>query len=135
MGYLSIPSQPRQVRATEAVLDRIYNAAKVGLKGDSLALASGLLPIEFRQLCELDPSAELAARQGKADAELEHATLLAQASRNGDAKASLSILQHIHGWQSKEQNASFGQNGITIVIGDVQPKVIANQTSATYDNE
>ena len=120
MGYLSIPHEPRRIRATEAVLDRIYNAAKVGLKGDSLALASGMLPQEYRQLCEIDPQAMLAAQRGKADAELEHATLLAQASRNGDAKASLAILQHIHGWQSREAVSKFGDGGITIVIGNVE---------------
>ena len=129
MGYLSIPHEPRRLRATEAVLDRIYEAAKVGLKGDSLALASGMLPQEYRQLCELDPQALLAAQRGKADAELEHATMLAKASREGDAKASLAILQHIHGWQSKEVQSRFGEGGITIVIGTVEaPQITAGNT-------
>lgn len=100
---MSIPNQVREVRATEAVLDRIYAAANTGLKGDSLALAAGLLPVEFRRLCQLDPMAEMAALKGKADAEMEHASKLVDASRAGDSKASLAILQHVHGWTAKQE--------------------------------
>ena len=42
--FESLPYEPRKVQATEARLDAIYNAARLGLKGDSLALAAGLLP-------------------------------------------------------------------------------------------
>ena len=117
--FTSLPTEARQVRATEAVLDRLYAAAKAGLKGDSLAIAAGMLPTEFAQLCQLDKAAELAVLKGRADSEFEHATLLAEASRNGDAKASLAILQHIHGWQSKESAQRFGEGGIKIIIGNV----------------
>jgi hypothetical protein len=101
--YVSIPNEVREVRATEAVLDRIYNAAHKGLKGDSLALAAGMLPVEFRRLCQCDPQAEMMALKGKADSELTHASMLAEASLNGDAKASLAILQNVHGWVAKQQ--------------------------------
>jgi len=63
----------------------------MGLKGDSLALASGMLPVEYRQLCQFDPLAELAAQK------------LNEASDQGDAKASLAILQHAHGWTAKQE--------------------------------
>ena len=56
--FKSIPFTPRKVEATEARLQAIYDAAALGLKGDSLALAAGMLPTEFRQLCELDPAAD-----------------------------------------------------------------------------
>lgn len=101
--FKSLPFSPREVKATEATLERIYKAAQLGLKGDSLALAAGLLPIEFRQLCELDPIADMAARKGKADGEYIHAEKLHEASMNGDTKASLAILQHVHGWVAKQQ--------------------------------
>jgi hypothetical protein len=71
----------------------------MGLKGDSLALAAGLLPNEYRQLCQLDPLAELAAQKGKSDNEIRTARKLNEASDAGDAKASLAILTHVHGWQ------------------------------------
>jgi replication fork clamp-binding protein CrfC len=75
----------------------------MGLKGDSLALASGMLPVEYRQLCQFDPLAELAAQKGRADSEMRHALKLNEASENGDAKASLAILQHVHGWTAKTE--------------------------------
>lgn len=103
MTFQSIPFTPRRLEATEQRLQAIYEAARLGLKGDTLALAAGLLPIEYSQLCQLDPIAEMAARKGKADGELTHAKKLAQASENGDAKASLAILQHVHGWTAKQE--------------------------------
>ena len=48
--YYNIAFEPRNVVATEARLDAIYKAAKAGLKGDSLAMAAGLMPSEFRKL-------------------------------------------------------------------------------------
>jgi hypothetical protein len=65
--FKSIPFTPRKVEATEARLQAIYDAAALGLKGDSLALAAGMLPTEFRQLCELDPAADMAMLKGRAD--------------------------------------------------------------------
>ncbi len=121
---VTIPYMPIKVRATEERLTRLYEASYAGLKGDSLALAAGMTPHQYRQLCELDPQVEFTVRKGRADSELEHATLLATASRNGDARASLALLQHVHGWQSKEAAASqFGAGGINIIIGDVKTPI------------
>ncbi len=38
----TIPVEPRALRVTEARLDAIYEAAKAGLTGDSLAFAAGM---------------------------------------------------------------------------------------------
>ena len=43
MSFFTIPLEPRQVRATEDVLERIYTSARLGLKGDALALNAGRL--------------------------------------------------------------------------------------------
>ena len=102
MTFKSLPLTIRQVRATEATLERIYEAAYLGLKGDALALAAGLLPIEYRQLKELDQIAEMAELKGRADSERENSQHLLNAARNGDAKAALAILQHSHGWVAKQ---------------------------------
>ena len=116
----SLPLAIRTIKATEARLDAIYAAAKLGLKGDALAMNAGMLPVEYRQLCELDPMAAQAALQGKADAEAEHAGLLANASRAGDVKATMFILERQHGWKPNEQiGAGFGSAGIVINIGSV----------------
>lgn len=101
--FKSLPLTIRKIEATEARLNRIYEAAKMGLKGDTLALASGMRPEEFRQLCELDPLALLAAQKGKADGELEMSSVLHEAARGGDAKAALEILRHQHDWVAKQQ--------------------------------
>ena len=102
MTLHSLPFEPRKIVATEARLNKIYEAAKLGLKGDALALASGMLPTEYRQLCELDPIADMAALKGKADGELEMSKCLHKAATEGDAKAALAILQHSHGWVAKQ---------------------------------
>jgi hypothetical protein len=103
MTWHSIPHEPRKLTATEARLDAIYDAARRGLKGDTLALASGLLPTEYRQLCQFDPLAELAELKGRADGEMELSGILHDAARGGDAKAALEILKHVHGWVAKQQ--------------------------------
>ena len=102
MKSLPLAVRPR-IEATEARLEAIYKPALMGLKGDSLALASGMLPVEYRQLCQFDPLAELAAQKGRADSEMRHAMKLNEASEGGDAKASLAILQHVHGWTAKTE--------------------------------
>jgi hypothetical protein len=100
--FHSIPFTPRKVQATESRLKAVYDAAKLGLKGDSLALAAGMLPTEYRQLTQLDPVVEMAADKGKADGEIEMAKVLHQAALNGDAKMALEILKHQHGWVAKQ---------------------------------
>lgn len=101
--FQSLPLAIRKVEATEARLQKIYDAASLGLKGDALALAAGMLPAEYRQLTELDPIAELAEQKGRADSEIEASTHLRNAARQGDAKAALAILTHVHGWVAKQQ--------------------------------
>jgi hypothetical protein len=134
--FVAVPHSIARVRAKEAELDRIYAAAHAGLKGDSLALAAGMNPQQFRQLSQLDPDVDMAVKKGKADSELEHATLLATASRNGDAKASLAILQHQHGWQSKEAAAAqFGSGGINIIIEAVPKPDFAQKVARVIEHE
>jgi hypothetical protein len=102
MTFKSLPLTIREVRATEATLERIYQAAFLGLKNDALALAAGMLPVEYRQLKELDQMAEMAELKGRADSERENSQHLLNAARAGDAKAALAILQHAHGWVAKQ---------------------------------
>ena len=102
MSFKSLQLTVREVRATEATLERIYQAAFLGLKNDALALAAGLLPVEYRRLKELDQMAEMAELKGRADSERENSQHLLNAARAGDAKAALAILQHVHGWVAKQ---------------------------------
>ncbi|CAB5187291.1 hypothetical protein UFOVP161_29 [uncultured Caudovirales phage] len=100
---LSIPHSPRQLKATETRLQAIYDAAALGLKGDALALAAGMLPTEYRQLCQMDSLAEMAALKGKADAEVRLAKVMHNAAMEGDTKAALAILQNRHDWTPKQE--------------------------------
>ena len=122
----SLPLSLREVRATESRLQAIYDAAALGLKGDSLALAAGMMPQEYRQLCQLDPVAEMAALKGRADAEKEMSGLLHQAAREGDAKATLAILQNVHGWVAKQQVQVDVEQRISIItaLEQAQSRVI-----------
>ena len=124
--FQSFPYEVRQIHATEARLERIYNAAKLGLKGDALALASGMLPTEYRQLTQLDPIAEMAELKGRADGEMEMSTVLHNAAREGDAKAALEILKHQHGWVAKQQLSIDVEQriSITAALEQAQTRVI-----------
>jgi len=101
MDWRSLPYEPRKVQATEARLDAIYRAARMGLKGDNLALAAGMLPSEYRRLCQFDPLAELAELKGRADGEMLASQQLHDAAAAGDAKAALEVLKHVHGWTAR----------------------------------
>ena len=101
--FRSIPVVARELRATPEALEGIYEAARLGLKGDSLALAAGRLPSEYRRLCQMDPIAELAEQKGRADAELAVSRTVYSAAEGGDAKAALSVLQHQFGWTARSE--------------------------------
>ena len=100
--FETLPYEPRQLRATEDRLARIYRAAKLGLKGDNLALAAGMMPKEYARLKQFDEIAEYAELKGRAEGELEMSHLLHDAAAQGDAKAALAILQNVHGWVAKQ---------------------------------
>jgi hypothetical protein len=124
--FYSIPYEPRKLEATEDRLQKIYDAAKLGLKGEALALSAGMLPTEYRQLTQFDPVAEMAELKGRADGEREMSSVLHEAARNGDAKAALEILKHQHGWVAKQQiNVEVDQRiSITQALEDAQKRVI-----------
>ncbi len=135
--FHSIPFTPRKVEATESRLKAVYDAAKLGLKGDALALAAGMLPTEYRQLTQLDPVVELAAQKGKADAEIEMSRVLHQAANNGDAKAALEILKHQHGWVAKQAiSVEVDQRiSITQALAEAERRVIEMATIDEAPNQ
>jgi hypothetical protein len=103
MTFYSLPFTPERVEATEARLEAIYEAARYGLKGDSLAMRAGLTPLQLRRLQEFDPLVEMAEMKGRADGEWTAAKTLHDAAAAGDARAALDILKHQHGWVAKQQ--------------------------------
>ena len=124
--FESLPYEPRQIEATEAVLERIYEAARKGLKGDALAYAAGLTPVEYRRLTQLDPIAEYAEHKGRAESEAEMAGVLRTAALQGDTKAALDILKHVHKWTAPQSVQVQVEQRISILaaLEEAQMRVI-----------
>jgi hypothetical protein len=101
--FISFPYEPRKLEATEARLEAIMKAARLGLKGDRLAIAAGMLPSEYRQLCQFDPVVEYAEMKARTQSEMEMSQVLHAAALEGDIKAATTILQNQHDWVAKQQ--------------------------------
>lgn len=100
---LSLHFTPREVRATELRLQRVYEAARLGLSENAIAIRAGMMPAEFRKMCQLDPVVEMAIEQGRADSEAEMSQVVRDAALDGDAKMALEFLKHKHDWVAKQQ--------------------------------
>jgi hypothetical protein len=116
MTFKSLPITVREVKATEAVLERLYASAKLGLKGDALAYQAGLLPVEFRRLCQMDPIAEYAVGKGYADAEASMARVVQEAALSGDTKMAEFYLRHRAEWQATQKVQLDGVQSISITL-------------------
>ena len=129
MTFYSLPFTPERVEATEARLEAIYEAARYGLKGDSLALRAGLTPAQYRRLQEFDPLVEMAEMKGRADGEFTAAKTLYDAAAEGDATAALNILKHQHGWVSKQavEVSIEGQISVIAALEKAERRVIEAQ--------
>lgn len=127
--FRSIPFEPRELKATPDVLERIYSAAKLGIKGDALAYAAGLLPIEYRRLLALDKAASIAESKGRADSEVEAASVVRAAAMDGDSKAAMALLTHLHEWQPKQQISIDikSQISITAALQEAESRVISGR--------
>jgi hypothetical protein len=77
-------------------------AARLGLKGDRLAIAAGMLPSEYRQLCQFDPVVEYAELKARTESEMEMSEVLHAAALEGDIKAATTILQSQHDWKAAQ---------------------------------
>jgi hypothetical protein len=135
--FQSFPYEPRKLQATEARLEAILEAAKLGLKGDALALAAGMTPTEYRQLVLFDPIAEYAELKGRAQGEREMAQVLHTAAKDGDVKAALAVLQNVHGWVAKQQlSIDVDQRiSITAALAQAQSRVINALTNDVQEVE
>lgn len=131
----SLTYEPRKVRATEKILDKLYEGAGLGLQNESLAYHAGLTLSEYNQLYQLDARVESAVVAGRSDAEkhLAKSLYLSAAPREikredgttitvpGDPKIALEILKHKHGWATTQvvKNEHTGANGGPITLAAV----------------
>lgn len=135
MTFYSLPFTPERPQATEARLEKIYEAAKYGLKGDSLALAAGLTPMQYRRLAEFDPLVEMAEMKGRAEGEYVAAKTLHEAAADGDSKAALDILKHQHGWKAAQsvEITVEGQISVLAALEKAERRVIEAQYTEVED--
>jgi hypothetical protein len=112
--FRDLPITARELKATPDALERIYENAKLGLRGDALALAAGMLPVELARLKLMDPIAELAEMKGRADSEMTMSRTLYEAAANGDSKAALEFLRHRHSWVATQRVEVEGSMQISI---------------------
>ena len=100
--FISFPYEPRKLQATEGRLKAIMDAARLGLKGDRLAIAAGMMPTEYRQLCQFDPIVEYAELKARTESEMSMSKVLHDAALEGDIKAATTILQSQHDWKAAQ---------------------------------
>ena len=135
MTFHSLPYDPRPLTATEARLEAIYKSAKMGLKGDSLALAAGMTPTEYRRLCQADPIAEYAEQKGRADGEREMAATLYAAAQAGDTKAATEMLRYAFKWTAPQSIQLQVEQKISIVaaLEEAKARVIEGSVLDTVE--
>jgi predicted transcriptional regulator len=123
--FRDLPIRARELKATPEILERIYDAARLGLRGESLALAAGMLPAEFARLKIMDPIADIAEMKGRADSELEMSRVVFDAAQAGDSKAALEFLKHRHDWVATQKVEVQGsaQISITVALEEAQKRV------------
>ena len=133
--FRDLPVTARELKATPDALERIYENAKLGLRGDALALAAGMLPVELARLKLMDPIAELAEMKGRADSEMTMSRTLYEAAANGDSKAALEFLRHRHSWVATQRVEVEGsaQISITVALEQAEKRVTRALDSAVED--
>ena len=133
--FISFPYTPRKLEATESRLEAIMKAARLGLKGDRLAIAAGMMPTEYRQLCQFDPIVEYAELKARTESEMEMSEVLHEAAKQGDIKAATTILQNQHDWVAKQQiNVEIDQRiSISQALEMAQQRVTLAQVEEAQD--
>jgi putative aminopeptidase FrvX len=119
MSIYSYPAPPARIKkASNPQLELIFDGSKRGLKTeDSIAYNAGLTPQEYRHLKQVDPRVAMAEQAGKAEGELEMASVLMNAAKKGDAKSALEMLKHAHGWTAAQHIKHEGDMTITLTTG------------------
>lgn len=120
--FYSIENRTNKIRATQEELDRIFDAAYKGLKGDALAIASGYLPVDFNILCQSDSEASKAVLYGRAQNEADISGALMNNALNGDTKAATTVLTCLHGW-SAARPENDNSNEIRIVLENAEAHI------------
>ena len=116
MEFKGLTRETRVLQADPGLLTRIYEAARVGMKGDSLAYAAGVLPEELRTVQQHDRLAKIAEEKGRADGEFKAASAIMEAVDNGNPDAALNMLRYAHRWAATQQVQIQSEEKISITL-------------------
>ena len=130
MALYSMIYEPRVIKATPELLDSLFEAAKLGMTGDALAYAVGIVPVELRQLQEFDPSINHVIGQARAQSELRMARVLFADAEAGNAKSALEVLKHKHNWVAQQSIKHEG--GVQLILTTGVPQQSNPVTSLPY---
>jgi len=121
------PVTVRTLHATEALLERIYEASWNGARGDKLAAAVHMSVEDYQDLRALDPLVAQAELHGRADAEMALAKTLMTAAVSGDTKAAETMLRYTHAWTPPAQKVEIDvaqQISITTALAKAESRVL-----------
>ena len=126
------PEPTTIAQATPELLERVYENAQLGLRGDRLAVMCGLWPAQYRQLCGLDPRLELVETLARAtDEKSLIQALRARAEVSEDPANQFKMLQFMHGWApaTAENNSS---DGLSVLkqLEAARARLLAQQPAA-----
>lgn len=120
--FYSVGFNTRTVKATEKELLAMYNAGAHGLKKpEEIAIAIGMDVSEYRQICESDPRAAVAAAAGVIHGKLKYTQKMMTSADEGDVKAIAFLLTHIYDMMpTKPLNDN--DNTVTVVVKNAEPE-------------
>lgn len=121
--FYSVPHLPRPtIVLTEKLITQIYDAAYKGLRGEDLAYSLGLTPEQFHLLLTASDMAALTVRYAQAANKLNIGHILNKKAEEGDVKAALAIMTHLHGWMpAKPAEDSSNEIKLTLINANPEP--------------
>ena len=130
--FYTVPiAERKRVHVPEQIVERIYDAAYAGLRGEKLAYASGFTPEEFAFLTAANKLVALAIKQGAADNERDVAAALMENALNGDTKAAVVVLTHRHDWMPAKPEGDPNNQQLTITVVNAEPAPKTTHTEPT----
>lgn len=119
--FYTVGFRTREIKATEKILTKVYEAGYLGFKSDdSIATYSGLQVSEYRQLLAMDPHVEIMLNKGRTDSEARTSRKLIEKVEEGDMKAIQLKLTHQHNWMPARPSSD-SDNTLVIRVENAEP--------------
>lgn len=132
MFYTVHPEPRRRIDVPEVIIEKIYDAAYKGLRGEKLAYACGFTPEDFTWLLAANDKCAQAVQVGYADSERDVAAALLENALSGDTKAATAVLTHRHGWMPAKPEGEANQQ-LTITVVNSLPEPTTTRQEPTGD--